>query len=656
MKATYIITLLYLLSCNTIDCNSLFGVQRLPRGGYQYSGDRVSSNISKTDDSILSSESIEDAVVETCDSINSTSGIYANDTINAATKSLPTSNESSLRQLTGGGAAGFVTPVNNGRSPTTKSNVATPTKVSKGGTTFNSNSRVGRKLMMESTAASNTDNKVDDSSFFKNDDSNEVPIHKVDVVSEHQFREIKKAGGPLKVLFLSSDTGGGHRASAEALAKHFQMYYPGTTYDLLDCWLEHGCLPYRTLVDTYKHLSAHPRRWKFLYHFSNTSPYLWVMDKHSAFTCEKRIRDGIEKYNPDVIVSVHPTMQNVPLIATEHLRKKYNKYIPFFTVVTDFGTGHCTWFRKGVDKVFIASDRLKRLAMKRAGVPEKDIVQSGLPIRRDFAVHAKALGSNRRSEEAQKYQADLRTNLNIPDIKKKMVLVMGGGEGVGSLSTIVDSLYTTLTTQGIDATVVVVCGRNEQLKQTLQTKDWDKVLSKRTRIKKRRHFSKLRWAVPSRRIRDSLKRAALAAKEGRLNPNKTKGKVDVIGLGFVTQMADYMAASDILITKAGPGTLAEAAALGLPVMITSFLPGQEAGNVNIVLDNGFGDYCSDPYGIAEEVACWIQDEDLLTIMSNKSTAIGVPDAASDIVLTIGNMTHQYMELNAAGATNTESKE
>ena len=53
-----------------------------------------------------------------------------------------------------------------------------------------------------------------------------------------------------------------------------------------------------------------------------------------------------------------------------------------------------------------------------------------------------------------------------------------------------------------------------------------------------------------------------------MNPNKTKGNVDVIGLGFVTQMADYMAASDILITKAGPGTIAEAAALGLPVMIT----------------------------------------------------------------------------------------
>lgn len=38
----------------------------------------------------------------------------------------------------------------------------------------------------------------------------------------------------LRVLFLSSDTGGGHRASAEALAKQFQLLFPGTTYDLLD--------------------------------------------------------------------------------------------------------------------------------------------------------------------------------------------------------------------------------------------------------------------------------------------------------------------------------------------------------------------------------------------------------------------------------------
>lgn len=594
----------------------------------------------------------------------------ANDTSSATpttqTESSPTTisslssrNESSLRQLTGGGAAGFVSFTNADTTTRKNNKVDIPTQVSAitGG---NTNS----KLMMNDdvTTVSDVKDDVDSSStsFYTNDnnmDHNDINHNGVpDVVTERKFREIKKAGGPLKVLFLSSDTGGGHRASAEALAKHFQMYYPGTTYDLFDCWTEYGCLPYRVLEPTYKHLSAHPRQWKFLYHFSNTAPYLWCLAKHSTWSCEKKIRDGIEKYNPDVIVSVHPTMNNVPFIATEHLRKKSNKYIPFFTVVTDYGTGHCTWFRKGVDKLFVASDRLEKLATRRGKVPEEDIVTSGLPIRRDFAVHAKALGQHRRSAEAQKYQANLRTQLNIPNINKKMILVMGGGEGVGSLSKIVDSLYTTFTTQGVDATVVVVCGRNEQLKQKLQNRDWEQLLAQKTRIKKRRILSRLRWAVPSRRIRASLKRAALAAKEGRLNPNKTKGNVDVIGLGFVTQMADYMAASDILITKAGPGTIAEAAALGLPVMITSFLPGQEAGNVNIVLDNGFGDYCSDrdPYGIAQEVACWIQDEDLLTIMSDKSTSIGVPDAASDIVLSIGSMTHDYMELNAAGGSTASS--
>jgi 1,2-diacylglycerol 3-beta-galactosyltransferase len=44
-------------------------------------------------------------------------------------------------------------------------------------------------------------------------------------------------------------------------------------------------------------------------------------------------------------------------------------------------------------------------------------------------------------------------------------------------------------------------------------------------------------------------------------------------LGFVNNMADYMVAADILVSKAGPGTIAEAACVGLPVLLTSFLPG-----------------------------------------------------------------------------------
>jgi hypothetical protein len=56
--------------------------------------------------------------------------------------------------------------------------------------------------------------------------------------SDKPLRAPPKNNGPLKILFLSSDTGGGHRASAEALANQFQRLYPGTTYDLFDVWTD----------------------------------------------------------------------------------------------------------------------------------------------------------------------------------------------------------------------------------------------------------------------------------------------------------------------------------------------------------------------------------------------------------------------------------
>lgn len=64
--------------------------------------------------------------------------------------------------------------------------------------------------------------------------------------------------------------------------------------------------------------------------------------------------------------------------------------------------------------------------------------------------------------------------------------------------------------------------------------------------------------------------------------------VSILPLGFVKNMAEYMVAADVLISKAGPGTISEAAALSLPVMLTSFLPGQEEGNVDYVVEGGFG--------------------------------------------------------------------
>ena len=104
-----------------------------------------------------------------------------------------------------------------------------------------------------------------------------------------------------------------------------------------------------------------------------------------------------------------------------------------------------------------------------------------------------------------------------------------------------------------------------------------------------------------------------------------------------------MVAADVLVTKAGPGTIAEAAALGLPVLLTSYLPGQEAGNVDVVVDGGCGTYEEDPGGIADTVAGWLAGGDALEVMGRNATAAGRPEAAKEIVVDIGERVLRMQE-------------
>lgn len=107
-----------------------------------------------------------------------------------------------------------------------------------------------------------------------------------------------------------------------------------------------------------------------------------------------------------------------------------------------------------------------------------------------------------------------------------------------------------------------------------------------------------------------------------------------------------MVAADLLITKAGPGTIAEASSLGLPVVLTSFLPGQEEGNVDFVVEKQFGLFQSDsnPNKVAHTVCELLQNPDRMTEMSLHARKAGMPNAAEDIVKCIGKSVIRWKEL------------
>jgi 1,2-diacylglycerol 3-beta-galactosyltransferase len=112
----------------------------------------------------------------------------------------------------------------------------------------------------------------------------------------------------------------------------------------------------------------------------------------------------------------------------------------------------------------------------------------------------------------------------------------------------------------------------------------------------------------------------------------------VVVRGFVNNIHEYMGASDCIVTKAGPGTIAEAMTRGLPIVLSSYLPGQEAGNVPYVVRGGFGLYPGpNPKKIASTVAKLIIDDARLKEMGNRALAAARPEATNEIAHDIGRI-------------------
>ena len=117
--------------------------------------------------------------------------------------------------------------------------------------------------------------------------------------------------------------------------------------------------------------------------------------------------------------------------------------------------------------------------------------------------------------------------------------------------------------------------------------------------------------------------------------------LQVIVNGFVNNMSEWMAASDCLVTKAGPGTIAEALIRGVPLLLNGCVPCQEEGNIPFVVDNNVGKFCTKPKGIADIVASWLgADKAELAAMAARAKALGRPNATFRIVEDLAAMAEQ----------------
>lgn len=155
------------------------------------------------------------------------------------------------------------------------------------------------------------------------------------------------------------------------------------------------------------------------------------------------------------------------------------------------------------------------------------------------------------------------------------VLIMGGGWGI-----IGNGVSSLVALEEIPQQIqfIVVCGRNEKLRKQLAEK-----------------------------------------------VHNSKHKIHLTG--FVDHIHEFMAVSDLMITKPGGLTTSEAIAMQLPMLLYKPLPGQEQDNAKFLLRAGVADLAEDLQDLVEKLKTALEHPDILKTMKEKTQLFQTKEAA-----------------------------
>jgi 1,2-diacylglycerol 3-beta-galactosyltransferase len=374
----------------------------------------------------------------------------------------------------------------------------------------------------------------------------------------------------IRLLFLIADTGGGHRASANAVAGELLRSAPeGYDIRIVDAFAQAAPHLVGSTAGLYGPVTRHARwGWGALYHATNSRGAVSALNSTVLRLVEPGIARELRSFDPDAVVSFHPLLNHVAVRATRRAKRR----VPVVTVITDLVDVHASWACVDVDAVVVPSlgglDRCRR-----AGIPAGRCYDLGLPVDASFAQPVPSAAE----------KAALRERLGLhPD--RFGLLVCGGADGSGGIA----RRARAVAASGLDVELAVICGRNDRARMQL------------------------------RGLHDARGRPITVQ-------------------GFVDNMAEWVRASDVIASKAGPGTIAEALCCGVPLLLTSYLPGQERGNVEWVSDVGAGRYVPRAGQLVDAVAeLAVPDSPRLAAMRTAVRQVARPDATARIAQLISD--------------------
>ena len=357
------------------------------------------------------------------------------------------------------------------------------------------------------------------------------------------------------IVFLFSDTGGGHRSAAQAIIEALEIYYPDqVTTEMVDFFVEYAPPPFDMAPATYAQMGQLPELWKFGYKLSDGKRRSKFIQEVLWPYIRKSTSNLVEEHPCDLFISVHPIVNTPILHALEE------NPIPYMIVITDMVTTHAFWYNTRATLTLTSTEEARDRGLE-FGLNQDQIKVVGQPIADQY-----------RRPSASK--SDLQKQLGWPQ-DLPVVLMIGGGEGMGPI----EEMVRVVDAAGLDLMMVVIAGRNKSLRQNL-------------------------------------------------DGAKLQSQHEI--LGFVDHMPNLMNAADIIITKAGPGTISEAFVAGLPIILYSRMPGQEDGNIDYVVNKGAGVWAPRSEDVVATLNTWLDDPAERQKVAKIAKSLARPNASKDI--------------------------
>ncbi len=356
----------------------------------------------------------------------------------------------------------------------------------------------------------------------------------------------------------------GHRSAAIAIEKALKTLKPDTEILNINAFNYTNPVAEKVVNRIYMSvIKSTPQIWEYLYDNPVVMKKIERLKKNLHKLNSPKFKILFDKFKPDAVICT----QAFPCGMVADYKRTYNSALPLIAVLTDY-VPHAYWVYDKVDYYITPSDEISRQLIQKEVPPEK-IKNFGIPFDHKFNKTVS------RNEILQK----LKLKANVP-----VLLIMGGGQGLGPIKTIVKSLEKSK----FDFQEIIIAGTNKKLYNSLKKK-----------IK--------------------------------------KCKKIILLFGFIDNINELMDAAAIIITKPGGITTAEALIKGIPMVIVKPIPGQEENNSRYLTEKGVAVKIDKPKEISSVVENLLANPAKLNAMRQAAKTIARPQASMDTAKLILNL-------------------